>query len=61
MGIRFEEEYLKEITEDHLSLDEDKLIDLGGRFSINPAILLGRACHEMNFYAVKMKIDKTLK
>ena len=50
-----------EITEDHLPLDEDKIIDFGNRFTINPAILLGRFCHEMNFYAVKTKIDKTLK
>ncbi|MBC6409602.1 MAG: HigA family addiction module antidote protein [Ekhidna sp.] len=51
----------KEIMENHLPLDEDKIINLGSRFNINPAILLGRICHETNFYAVKTKIDKILK
>ena len=42
-------------------LKDDKLIELGERYNINPAIFLGRVCFEKNHYALKTKIDKTLK
>ncbi len=50
-----------EILENHLPLNDEKIIDLGDKFQINPAILLGRACFEMDDYAFKTKIDKKLK
>ena len=50
-----------EIIETHTPLNEDKIIELSSYFSINSAILLGRACYEMNDYAFKTKIDKKLK
>ena len=49
-----------DIIRNYLPLDEDKIILIGEKYNINPAILLGRVCYEMNFYAVKTKIDKKL-
>jgi HTH-type transcriptional regulator / antitoxin HigA len=43
-----------------LPLNDDKIIDIGRKHSINPAILLGRVCYEMDSYALKTKIDKRL-
>lgn len=40
--------------------DDDKIIEFGEKYKINPAIILGRACWENNNYAIKSKIDKTL-
>lgn len=42
------------------SLDERKLIDFSKKHKIHPAIVLGRVCFEMNNYAVKTTIDKSL-
>jgi len=42
-------------------LSEDKIIELGDKFIINPAILLGRVCFEMNYYALKTIIDKKMR
>lgn len=49
------------ILDDHLPLNDDKIISLGNQFRINPAILLGRVCYEMNYYGMKTIIDKKLK
>lgn len=40
--------------------NDDKFLEFGAKHKINPAIILGRACWEMNYYAIKSKIDKTL-
>ncbi len=53
--------YWNEIVKKHQPLDDDKIISLGDTFKINPAILLGRICFEMDYYAIKTKIDKKLK
>ena len=50
-----------DIINNYLPLNDDKLIDIGKKYIINPAILLGRVCFEMNYYALKTKIDKKLK
>jgi len=50
-----------EILDNYLPLNDEKIIGLGDKFEINPAILLGRVCFEMDYYAMKTKIDKTLK
>ncbi len=39
---------------------DERLIEIGNKYSINPAILLGRICFETNNYALKTKIDKKL-
>ncbi len=51
----------QEILDNHLPLNDDKIISLGNNYGINPAILLGRVCYEMNYYAMRTKIDKKLK
>lgn len=51
----------QDILDNHLPLDDNKIISLGDQYKINPAILLGRVCYEMNYYAMKTKIDKKLK
>jgi HTH-type transcriptional regulator/antitoxin HigA len=49
-----------DILKKHLPLNDDKLIEIGENYQINPAILLGRVCFEMDYYALKTKIDKKL-
>jgi HTH-type transcriptional regulator / antitoxin HigA len=50
-----------DILNNHLALDDDKLFEIGEKYRINPAILLGRICFEMNYYALNTRIDKNLK
>jgi len=50
-----------EIIEKHVPLNDDNIIELSSYYSINSAILFGRACYEMGTYAFKTKIDKKLK
>ena len=50
-----------DVLSNYLPLNDDKIIQIGKKYIINPAILLGRVCYEMNYYAVKTKIDKKLK
>ncbi|MFO7939829.1 MAG: HigA family addiction module antitoxin [Bacteroidales bacterium] len=49
-----------DIVSNYLPLNDDKIIDIGAQYSINPAILLGRVCFEMDDYAFKTCIDKKL-
>ncbi len=51
----------EEINTNYLPLNDDKLIEMGNAYQINPAILLGRICYETNNYAYKTKIDKKIK
>lgn len=41
-------------------LNDDMIFEFGAKHRIHPAIILGRACWEINYYAIKSKIDKTL-
>ncbi|MCV6628662.1 MAG: hypothetical protein OIF50_02260 [Flavobacteriaceae bacterium] len=50
-----------DILNNHLPLNDEKIIELGRKFGINPAILLGRACFEMDYFGIKTKIDKKVK
>lgn len=50
----------KDILDNHLPLNDDKIRALGDRYRINPAILLGRVCYEMDYYAMKTTIDKKM-
>jgi len=54
-------EVWNDIINNHLPLNDDKIIAIGNQYGINPAILLGRVCFEMNDYAIKTKIDKKMK
>lgn len=51
----------QDVLENHLPLNDEKIKDLGDEYRINPAILLGRVCFEMNYYAMKTTIDKKMK
>jgi len=41
-------------------INDDIILDLGLRFKINPAIIQGRICFEIDSYAIKTTINKTL-
>jgi HTH-type transcriptional regulator/antitoxin HigA len=49
-----------ELVDFYTPLNDDKIFEFGAKHRIHPAIILGRACWEMNYYAIKSKIDKTL-
>jgi HTH-type transcriptional regulator/antitoxin HigA len=49
-----------DILKNYLPLNDDKLIEISKKYHINPAILLGRVCFEMDYYALKTIIDKKL-
>ena len=49
-----------ELVAFYTPLNDDKIFEFGVKHKINPAIILGRACWEMNYYAMKSKINKTL-
>lgn len=51
----------QDILDNHLPLNDDKIKALGDKHRINPAILLGRVCYEMGYYAMKTTIDKKMK
>lgn len=50
----------KELVDFYTPLNDEKIFEFGAKHKISPAIILGRACWEMNYYAIKSKIDKTL-
>ncbi len=50
-----------DIFENNLPLNDGAIIELGKKFSINPAILLGRISFEIGDYTIKTKIDKKLR
>jgi len=54
-------EIWQNILDNHLPLSDDKIKMLGDKYMINPAILLGRVCYEMDYYAMKTIIDKKMK
>lgn len=51
----------QDILNNHLPLNDDKIITLGNKHGINPAILLGRVCYEIDYYGMNTIIDKKLK
>lgn len=51
----------QDILDNHLPLNDEKIKVLGDKHRINPAILLGRVCYEMDYYAMKTTIDKKMK
>ena len=50
-----------DISNNYLPLNDDKIITIGNKYNIHPAIILGRVCFEMDNYALKTGIDKDLK
>jgi len=51
-------EIWQDILDNHLPLNDAKIKALGNKHRINPAILLGRVCYEMDYYAMQTTIDK---
>jgi len=50
----------QEVLDKNLSLTDHEINNLGNKYRIHPAILLGRICYEKDNYAFKTKIDKKL-
>jgi len=49
-----------DLINNFIPLSDVRINEFAYKYGINPAIILGRACYEMNYYAVKSNIDKTL-
>ena len=49
-----------DLVNSDIPLTDDRIKEFAFKYRINPAIVLGRVCHDMNYYAVKSSIDKTL-
>ena len=52
--------YWNDLLENYLPLNDTVICDFANKYRIHPAIILGRACFEMNYYGVKTTIDKKL-
>ena len=49
-----------DLINNFIPLSDIRINDFAYKYGINPAIILGRVCHEMNYYAVQSNINKTL-
>lgn len=49
-----------DLLENCIPLNDALIYELSNKYRINPAIILGRACFDMNYYGMKTKIDKNL-
>ncbi|MCF8254141.1 MAG: HigA family addiction module antidote protein [Bacteroidia bacterium] len=52
--------YWDEFLKNHTLLNDEIISKFSNKHRIHPAIILGRACFEMNHYGIKTKIDKKL-
>lgn len=52
--------YWNDLLENYLPLSDKMIVDFADKYRINPAIILGRACYEMNYYGLKTTINKKL-
>lgn len=50
---------MKEL-ESLIPLNDPKILDFADKHGINPAIIIGRICWEMDYYAIKTSINKQL-
>lgn len=50
-----------DIIQNYIPLDDNEIEKISKKYNIHPAIILGRACYEMNYYALNTSIDKKLK
>ncbi|WP_240377478.1 ImmA/IrrE family metallo-endopeptidase [Arachidicoccus soli] len=53
-------EYWNDLLENYLPLSDKEICDFANKYRIHPAIILERACFEMNYYGIKTTIDKKL-
>ena len=49
-----------DLVNNYIPLSDIRIYEFANKYGINPAIILGRACYEMNYYAIKSDIDKKL-
>lgn len=49
-----------DLLENYVPLNDEIICEFSNKYRINPAIILGRACFEMNYYGIKTNIDKKL-
>lgn len=47
-----------DLLENYLPLSDKGIYEFANKYRINSAIVLGRACFEMNYYGIKTSIDK---
>ena len=50
----------KDLLENYIPLNDKIILEFSNKYRINPAIILGRACFEMDYYSIKTNIDKKL-
>jgi HTH-type transcriptional regulator/antitoxin HigA len=50
-----------DIIQNHIPLNDEKIVQIAQKYTIHPAIILGRVCYEMDYYALNTTIDKKLK
>lgn len=55
------QECWNDISNNYLHIGDDEIITVGNKYSIHPAIILGRVCFEKDNYALKTGIDKDIK
>lgn len=51
----------EDIIQNYIPLNDYKIEEISKKYNIHPAIILGRVCYEMNYYALNTTIDKKLK
>ncbi|NHM02444.1 HigA family addiction module antitoxin [Flavobacterium difficile] len=51
----------EDIITNYIPLNDEKIVEISNRYNIHPAIILGRVCYEMDYYALNTTIDKKLK
>jgi HTH-type transcriptional regulator/antitoxin HigA len=51
----------EDIITNYTPLNDEKIVEISNRYNIHPAIILGRVCYEMDYYALNTTIDKKLK
>ena len=49
-----------DLLKNYIPLNDELILELSNKYRINPAIILGRACFEMDYYSIKTNIDKKL-
>lgn len=53
-------DYWEDLVENYLPLNDEIICGFSDKYRINPAIILGRACFEMDYYGIKTNIDRKL-
>lgn len=49
-----------DLLKNYIPLSDELICKFSNKYRINPAIILGRACFEMNYYGIKTNIEKKI-